>query len=135
MAKQGISWSGVFIRIGFAVALVLLTFNPGGYSFYHWLVKPPAGLTAVKALLGIVLLIAWVVCLKTASVALGWLGMTLGAALFAALTWVLIDLKVLNLSSPTAVTWVVLAILGAILGFGLSWSLIRARATGQIEVD
>jgi hypothetical protein len=32
-------------------------------------------------------------------------------------------------------TWLALVILGVILGLGLSWSLIRARATGQIEVQ
>jgi hypothetical protein len=32
-------------------------------------------------------------------------------------------------------TWIALAIVGVILGLGLSWSLIRARWTGQVEVQ
>jgi hypothetical protein len=135
MAVPGISWSGIFVRLALAVALVLLTYNPSGYSFYHWLVAPPPGVTAAKALLGVVLLIGWVICLRTAFVALGWLGVTLGVALFAALVWELVDLKVLDASSPSALTWIALIVLGAILGVGLSWSLIRARTTGQIEVQ
>jgi hypothetical protein len=135
MANEGISWSGVFTRVAFAIGLVLITYNPSGHSFYHWLVEPPAGITAVKALLGVLLLIGWVVCLRTAFVALGWIGVILGAALFAALTWVLIDMKIIDLKGPTALTWVVLVTLGAILGVGLSWSLIRARTTGQVEVQ
>ena len=74
MAVQGISWSGVFVRVVLAVALVLLTYNPSGHSFYHWAVAPPPGITALKAFLGIVLIIGWVICLRTAFVALGWLG-------------------------------------------------------------
>jgi Family of unknown function (DUF6524) len=31
--------------------------------------------------------------------------------------------------------WIGLTIAGIVLGVGLSWSLIRARATGQLEVD
>jgi hypothetical protein len=31
--------------------------------------------------------------------------------------------------------WIGLAMAGAVLGVGLSWSLVRARAVGQIEVD
>jgi hypothetical protein len=131
---SNISWSGVLVRIALAIALVLATYNPSGYSFYHWLTAPPGGITAVKALLGIVLLIGWVVCLRTAFVALGWLGVGLGAALLAALVWVLVDLKLIDLHNPSALTWVALVILGTILGFGLSWSLIRARTTGQVEV-
>jgi len=54
------------LRVVVALALVLVTFNPAGWSFYHWISAPPAGI---------------------------------------------------------------------VLGIGLSWSLIRTRATGQVEVD
>jgi hypothetical protein len=135
MSVPGISWSGVFIRIAIAVALVLVTYNPTGYSFYHWLSAPPAGITALKALLGVLLLIGWVVCLRTVYVALGWLGVILGMGLLAALVWVFVDGKWIDLATPSAVAWVALLILGTILGVGLSWSLIRARLTGQVEVQ
>jgi hypothetical protein len=135
MAVQGISWSGILIRIALAIALVLVTYNPSGHSFYHWLTEPPAGITAVKALLGVFLLIGWVVCLRTVYVALGWLGVILGAAFLAALVWVFRDMRWIDLATPSAVAWVALLILGAILGVGLSWSLIRARLTGQVEVQ
>jgi len=135
MAVPGISWSGVLIRIVLAVGLVLVTYNPTGYSFYHWLTAPPAGITALKALLGVVLLIGWVVCLRTVFIALGWLGVILGIALFAALAWVFVDNKWINLDAPSAMAWLALLILGALLGIGLSWSLVRARVTGQVEVQ
>jgi hypothetical protein len=135
MAVQGISWSGVLVRIVLAIALVLATYNPTGHSFYHWLTVPPGGITAVKALLGVFLLIGWVVCLRTALVALGWLGVLLGLALLAALAWVFVDMKWIELAQPAAIAWVALLILGVILGLGLSWSLVRARVTGQVEVQ
>jgi hypothetical protein len=135
MNAPGISWSGVILRIVLATALVLATYNPSGHSFYHWLTAPPLGITAVKALLGVLLLIGWVVCLRTAFVALGWLGVGLGVALLAALVWVLVDARLIDTHGPTALTWIGLLILGAILGLGLSWSLIRARWTGQVEVQ
>ena len=135
MAVQGISWSGVFVRVVVAVTLVLVTYNPTGYSFYHWLSAPPGHFTPVKALLGVLLLIGWVVCLRTVYVALGWLGVILGMALLAALAWVFIDNKWIDVAAPTSVAWMALLILGAILGVGLSWSLVRARLTGQIEVQ
>ena len=56
-----ISWGGVLLRMLGAIALVLLTFNPTGHSFYHWLSAPPAGITPLKALAGIALLIGWIV--------------------------------------------------------------------------
>ena len=135
MAVRGISWSGILIRVAVAVALVLATYNPTGYSFYHWLSDPPPGVSAIKALLGVSLLIAWVVCLRTVHVALGWLGVILGVALLATLVWVFVDMKWINLASPSAAAWLALLILGVILGIGLSWSLVRARLTGQVEVQ
>jgi len=135
MAVSGISWSGVLTRVALAVALVLITYNPTGQSFYHWLVAPPGDVTAVKGLLGVLLLIGWVICLRTVFVALGWLGVILGIMLFAAIAWVFLDLKWIDLSAPSATAWLALLILGALLGVGLSWSLVRARLTGQVEVQ
>jgi len=125
----------VIWRMVFAVVLVLLTFNPSGYSFYHWLTAPPVGISATKAFAGVVLLIGWVFCLRTAFVSLGMLGLALGAALLGTATWLLVDVGLLSLTGVSAMTWVVLLILGALLGLGLSWSLIRARTTGQVEVQ
>lgn len=135
MAMHEISWSGVLVRIALAIALVLATYNPSSYSFFHWLMAPPVGITAVKALLGVLLLIGWVICLRTAAVALGWLGMVLGVALLAAIAWVFVDMRWIELTRPTVIAWLALMILGTILGLGLSWSLVRARLTGQVEVQ
>jgi len=122
------------MRVVFAVALVLLTYNPSGHSFYHWAVAPPPGITALKAFLGILLLIGWVICLRTAFVALGWLGVTLGVALLGTTVWLLVDMKMVD-TTPSMLVWIALVSVGAVLGIGLSWSLIRARTTGQIEVQ
>jgi len=131
----GISWGGVFGRVVFAIALVLLTFNPSGWSFYHWISAPPPGVTALKAFAGVALLIGWIGCLRTAFVALGWLGVVLCAALLGTFVWLLFDLKVLHAADSTAIVWIALVIVGVILGIGLSWALIRARTTGQIETQ
>lgn len=135
MAVQGISWSGVLQRVLLAVAIVLITFNPSGTSFYHWLVEPPVGITALKAFTGVGLLVAWVVCLRTAHVALGTLGLVLGCLLLGTFVWVLFDMDVLHAVGSESMVWIGLIVFGAVLGLGLSWSLIRARTTGQIEVQ
>src|SRR5512137_975809 len=126
MAVQGISWSGVLLRVVLAVAVVLITFNPSGISFYHWLVAPQVGITAMKAFAGVALLVTWVVCLRTAYVALGTLGLVLGCLLLGTFVWVLFDMDVLHAVGREAMVWIGLIVFGAVLGVGLSWSLIRA---------
>lgn len=123
------------MRIALAVVLVLLTYNPSGHSFYHWLTAPPAGITAVKAAAGIAILIGWVICVRSAFTALGWLGVGLALALLATLVWLLVDLRVVDAHGTAALVWIGLLLVGIVLGIGLSWSLIRARVTGQIEVQ
>jgi Family of unknown function (DUF6524) len=135
MAARSISWSGVLIRIALALALVFLTFNPTGFSFYHWMTQPPPGIDAVKAFAGVVLFIGWFACIRTAYVALGLIGAVLLVALLGTFVWLLIDYKVIQATDPVAMQWIGLTIAGIVLGVGLSWSLIRARATGQLEVD
>ena len=61
--------------------------------------------------------------------------MVLGVALLVTFVWVLIDLKLLQATGATTMTWIGLVIFGVVLGIGLSWSLVRAHATGQIEVE
>ncbi len=134
MAVQGISLTGAVIRIVLAVVLVLATFNPTGYSIVHWLITPPVAVTAGKALAVLTLLIGWIACLRAAFVALGWLGLGLGGGFLAAVLWLLIDQGLIS-TAGTGIVWISLLVVGVLLGVGLSWSLIRARATGQIEVQ
>ena len=134
MAEPGISLSGAFTRIGLALALVLATFNPSGYSLAHWVATPPVAFTPGKALAALALAIGWVVCLRTAFIALGKGGLLLGVGLFATVVWLLVDRDVLSLNG-SGIVWVGLIVVGVLLGIGLSWSLIRAKATGQIEVS
>lgn len=130
-----ISWFGVLVRVAAALAVVLLTYNPSGHSFYHWAVRDFAGLTALKAFSGALLLVGWVICIRAALTSLGAFGVILSTLVLGTLVWVLVDYRILDPESPSLLSWISLIILGVILGIGLSWSLLRTRVTGQVEVD
>jgi hypothetical protein len=89
----------------------------------------------VMALAGVALLIAWIVFLRATFMSLGVPGIALGAALFACIIWLLIDLGLLSLDSTGALSWVILLVLSIMLAAGMSWSHIRRRLTGQFDVD
>jgi hypothetical protein len=40
MAKNEFNWRGIPGRFLMAVALVAATYNPAGYSFFHWALLP-----------------------------------------------------------------------------------------------
>ncbi|MBK6585324.1 MAG: hypothetical protein IPG20_21025 [Gammaproteobacteria bacterium] len=134
--KSGsISFTGIMIRIVVSLLLVLLTYNPGGYSYFHWVLADLGAFDALKGFVGAVLLVAWVVFVRTALVSLGSLGVILSALVLGTLVWMLYDFGLLSTTRSSAFVWIILVVTGIILGIGLSWSLIRQRATGQVEVN
>jgi hypothetical protein len=67
--------------------------------------------------------------------AIGTLGLVLLLALFAAIVWWMVSRGWLDVSNRSTMAWVVLLILGLVLGIGMSWSHIRRGVTGQASVD
>lgn len=122
-------------RIVFALALVLLTFNPTGHSYYHWLADGFPSVQPLEAVAGILLLIAWVVFVRSTLAAIGTVGLVLMLALFASIVWWMVSQGWLDVSNRSAMAWVVLLCLGLVLGIGMSWSHIRRRLSGQAAVD
>lgn len=132
---QNITAGGIGLRFLFALILVLSTFNPSGYSYFHWLVDTITTPTPWLALAGIILIIAWVVYIRASLRSLGPVGLSLAAIVVAVILWVLIDIGIMNVNSPSAFTWVVEVFIAAILCLGMSWSHVRRRMSGQADVD
>ena len=122
-------------RLLFAVALVLLTFNPTGHSYYHWLADGFPSVSPAEAIAGLLLLIGWIFFVRTTLSSVGALGLLLMAALFAAIVWWIVSKGWLDVSNRSAMAWIVLLILGLMLGVGMSWSHVRRRISGQAAVD
>lgn len=132
---QPIGAAGVALRFLFSLVLVLCTYNPSGYSWFHWFVKSFPSVSPVAAIFGIILVIGWAIYIRATLRSLGALGLVLAAALFACLIWLLIDVGVLSLQNVSALTWVILVVIAAVLAIGMSWSHIRRRLSGQADVD
>ncbi|MGH8189432.1 MAG: DUF6524 family protein [Steroidobacteraceae bacterium] len=135
MRAEPLSIGGFLIRAAFALALVVLTYNPSGYSYVHLLQDGFPRITPLEAVLGIVLLIGWVVFLAATLRALGFVGMTLALALFAALIWLIVSWGWVKLSDTGAILWIALVVLALILAVGMSWSHLYQRWSGQATVD
>ena len=135
MALKRFSFFNFLIRFVMALVLVFCTYNSSGYSWYHWIMESPNKLDPMLVFSGVVLLIGWVIYIRSTVRSLGEIGTFLAIAFFAALTWVLIDYNVLSVENTTVLTYVVLTMLSAIMATGMSWSHIRRRMSGQLDVD
>ena len=132
---QNISAGGIGLRFLFALILVMATFNPSGYSYFHWLMDTFTSPTPWLALAGIALVIGWVIYVRASIRSLGPIGLILSAILVAIILWVFIDMGIMSINSPSAFTWVVEIFIAAILCLGMSWSHVRRRMSGQADVD
>lgn len=131
--KVGID--GFLARWVFALVLVLGTYNPSGFSYVTWLLDEETSFGPVVTIIGLLLLTGWIFCVKSTFDALGWLGVTLGAALFAALIWLLVDVGMISMESTGILTWLSLVVISLILAVGMAWSHVKRRITGQYNID
>ena len=67
--------------------------------------------------------------------ALGLLGILLVGSLFAVLVWMLFFYDVVNSTSSSTLTWIILIGVAVILTVGMSWAHMRRRLSGQATVD
>ena len=126
---------GFLIRLVLAIVLVLATYNPTGTSLFHWIKEGFETDLPLKALVSILVLIGYVICVRATFRSIGIAGVALVAALLGAIGWVLYDYGYLNVEDPGLMQWLVLLAMGLILGIGLSWSHVRRAISGQFDMD
>jgi len=137
VGEPGFSIGGFFLRLLLAIAVVLLTFNPSGFSFFHWTRDAflNSSLGPLHLLAGIALLIGWVLFVQATRQTLGLLGVALVASLFAVLVWMLFFYDVVRSGSTTTFIWIALFGVALVLSVGMSWAHLRRRLSGQATVD
>jgi Family of unknown function (DUF6524) len=124
---------GLLLRIAGVLVLVLLTYNPEGWSFVHWVPRDGWSFTPPKAVAGVALTIGWVYVLASSWRSMGFIGTGLAAALVAALLWWLVDSTQASLGAR-AITYLALAAISGVLGIGMSWSRLRRRIARRVDV-
>jgi hypothetical protein len=135
MASFDIKWYGIMIRFFFALALVLATYNPSGYSYYHWLTEILPGYNAMLVFAAVVLLIGWTIFIRATLRALGVFGLVLAFAFFGTLLWLVIDMDWVSPDNLETLTYLVLVLISGVLAIGMSWAHMRRRWSGQMTTD
>jgi LPXTG-motif cell wall-anchored protein len=125
----------ILIRCLLSFLLLSATYNPTPYNFILWAKDGWAEQTSLIVLAGLLLVIGYIIYLRATLRAIGAFGMALIAAVFAACVWVLTDFGLITLDNPTSNVWLALFGLSLILGLGLSWSIVRRKLSGQVDID
>ena len=114
-----ITVQGFLLRLLFALLLVMLTYNPSGYSYSHWLQNSFSNFGHLLCIAGISLIIGWVIYLRATLRSLGTIGLVLAVLFFAAIIWLLIDWGWLGMGNVTAMSWVILILISLVLAVGI----------------
>ena len=135
MAASHLTWSGFFLRWIGALVLVFGTYNPFGFSFFHWLFYSQDKSWPLLALVGLAFVIGYAIYLRATFRSIGPIGVILAAAFFAVIIWLLADFELINLENGPLMVTIGLLIAATVMAIGVSWSFIRRRLTGQYDVD
>ena len=128
-------WVGLLYRFIAAIVIVFLSYNPEGYSYYHWALEDITAITPLKGFAGVTLLIGWVVLLRATLGSLGLIGLILAFAFFGLGTWLLIDFFELDMQNLKVLSYAIEIVLSFVLSIGVSWSHVRRRVSGQVDTD
>jgi hypothetical protein len=135
MRLDTLTLRGFFLRLAAATCLVGFTYNPSGHSYIHWLRTTLPSVSPMQAVVGLLLIGAWGFFAMATWRSLGTIGLLFGAALTAAIIWLMTSWGWFTLENTSVVSWLVLASLAIFLAIGVSWSFVRKGVTGQTDVD
>jgi len=134
-SRKSFGWDGFLLRFAFAIILVFATYNAEGISYYHWVSETLADFSVVKAFVGVILLIGWIILIRATLGSLGFIGIILAAAFFGLAIWLIIDVLGLSADNFRIISYIVGIMLASVLSIGVSWSHVRRRISGQIDTD
>ena len=136
-SNNSFGFMSFLLRLIASLVLVFVSFNPSGYSYFHWFSEAfsGAGTHAINYFAGAILLASWTIFIKSTIDSLGSMGTILSSAIIGTGIWLLIDLGVITIDSTSTITWLLLIALAILLAAGLSWAHLKRRITGQVEVD
>lgn len=136
MARKTFTLAGFLLRWIVAALLVLATFNPTEWSLVSWIQATPwdADLP-LKALLAVVLLIGFVIYLRATMRSIGPIGIGLLVVLFVVAGWAVATYAGTDWVTAEILIWIGLLAVATIMAIGLSWSHIRRKLSGQVDVD
>jgi hypothetical protein len=137
-SKRRFSLSSLIARLVVSLLLVLSTYNPSGYSIYHWLIAGEVGPISLRAFALLALAILYYAIFRAVFGAFRWPGLIAAGLVSVLCTLLLVPVVAPHAGSPLAsflLAGQILApvALALIIAFGLSWSHLIQRLTGQLQ--
>lgn len=123
----------ILVRMLAVLFLVMGTYNPSGYSYWHWVVDGPSGYWVAKLFVLFVIVSGYLVSGYATIRSLGfYLGIPFTAVILT-LGWLAWDWGLIDMNDWFQRTLAIEAGIVMLLGIGTSFSIIRYRLAGQMD--
>jgi hypothetical protein len=123
----------IVARMLSVLLLVAATYNPSGYSWYHWVEQTGTEQWIAKLFTLFVLISGYIVCINATIRSLGLILGVPFSLLILTMIWLAEDHGWIDLSNWLHRTLVIQGALVLLLGTGTSFSIIRYRLAGQMD--
>jgi hypothetical protein len=111
--------------------VVFATYNPSGYSYYHWIVARTDDHLSLKVAAGVLLATGYLVAARISRAAIGTSGFVTGLVAAIFFSYGVASLVSAGGSLGAALHYVYLTALATAIAVGISWSHMKHRLTGQ----
>lgn len=133
-APQGqyeFTFSGFLARWLASLFIVFATYNPSGYSYYHWVMTDGDDALSLKVAAGLALATGYLVAARISRSAVGTSGFVTGLVAVILFSYGVASMVSSGGSLGTALHYVYLTALATTIAIGISWSHMKHRLTGQ----
>jgi hypothetical protein len=127
------------VRFLLSLLLVFSTYNPTGYSFYHWVTDIGEGLLSVKAIVALALAMIYYAIFRVVFAAFRRSGLIVAGLAAVLFIEGLLSIVVPQGSRPfwhfniLFGQYVILCVVAIVIAFGVSWSHLIEQLTGQLQ--
>lgn len=122
---------GFMMRWLASLFVVFATYNPSGYSYYHWIVAGSDDPLSLKIAAGAFLATSYLVAARLSRAAVGTSGFVTGLVAAILFSYGVASLVSASGSLGRVLHYVYLASLATAIAVGISWSHMKHRLTGQ----
>ena len=112
--KNSFGWDSFLLRFIFAIIVIFASYNPEGTSYYHWVFNELPDFSVLKAFIGVILLIAWIILIRATLGSLGFIGIILAAAFFGLAIWLVIDVLGLSTDNFRVISYIIIIMLASV---------------------
>ncbi|HEV2335181.1 MAG TPA: DUF6524 family protein [Stellaceae bacterium] len=139
MVTEPLPLAFVCARFLFTLGLVFATYNPTGYSFFHWISATAAGPASLKAAVAVTLVMIYYAIFRVVFSAFRRSGLIMGGLAAFLFATELANIVAGWRSHPSwhfyflLSQYVALCGIAIVLSLGVSWSHLIERLTGQLQ--